>query len=439
MFSNKKILIAGAGAIGSYFGGLMADAGYDVTFLARGKHLEAMQSSGVLYMKSKRNGNRTIEVNSVGETNEKFDIIIICAKMHDSELLCMQLKDSLNDGGFAVSFHNGVEGPVLLSKYFGDDRVIAASLFVALWIEPAGTVNQDSTGECVFGAWTEKGKIYEPVLKEILDKSEVFNTLSTNIKHTVWLKLVWNIAYNPLSALLLSACGPMVKDPSLYELMKNMVLEVVEAAACDGVVITEFEWTDKIKYRDALETYKTSMLQDIEKNRKPEIDGILMPVIEILEKNGKKAPYCESIYRALKFKYGRFYLYTPKLAADVIAEKDGKILLIERKNEPYGWAIPGGFVDYNEKVEDAAVRELFEETGIKADEIELLGVYSDPARDKRGHTASVVYYTKTDQTPVAGDDAKNAEFYSLDALPVLAFDHARVIADYIKKTRSSDK
>jgi len=73
--------------------------------------------------------------------------------------------------------------------------------------------------------------------------------------------------------------------------------------------------------------------------------------------------------------------------------------LIERKNPPYGWAIPGGFVDYGETVEEAAKRELLEETGIKAEEISLLGIYSDPDRDPRFHTISMVYYAFSDEKP----------------------------------------
>jgi 2-dehydropantoate 2-reductase len=121
------------------------------------------------------------------------------------------------------------------------------------------------------------------------------------------------------------------------------------------------------------------------------------------------------------------------VAADVIVRNGGSVLLVERKYEPKGWAIPGGFVEYGEKTEDAAVRELMEETGIKAESVTLLGIYSDPARDKRGHVASAVYYTESDAEPVAGDDAKTAKFFPLDALPAdLAFDHAKILADYIK-------
>jgi len=177
------------------------------------------------------------------------------------------------------------------------------------------------------------------------------------------------------------------------------------------------------------------MLQDIERHRNPEVDGILGPVIRTHEANGQKAPYCDTILRSLEFKYGGSFIYCPRLTVDMVVKKDDCILLIERKNEPHGWALPGGFVDYGEFVEDAAKRELLEETGIEAGEIHLLGVYSDPARDKRGHTASVVYYTTAKRDPIAGDDAKNAKFFTIRGLPDdIVFDHKKIINDYLIKS-----
>jgi 2-dehydropantoate 2-reductase len=412
----------------------MSKAGYDVELMARGRHLAAMQETVVLKMKSWKYGEPVIPVKAVAKAEGKYGLIILCVKSQDTEEVCAQLKDNLADDGCIVSFQNGVENPGVLAKHFGADRTIGASLFVGLWIEPAGTVNHTSTGECVFGAWSEGATRFEQPVKEIFDKSEIVSTVSPDIKHTLWSKLVWNVAYNPLSALLESTCGRMMKNPLIFELIEKMVKETVAAAKLEGVNITEKEWREKIKYSDQLNNYKTSMLQDIERLKNPEIDGILGPVIRTLEKHGLSAPYCETVFRSVQFKYGGHYLYTPKLTADVIVRNGGSILLIERMNEPFGWAIPGGFVDYGEKVEDAAVRELFEETGIMADTIELLGIYSDPKRDKRGHTATAVYYTESTQLPKAGDDAKNAVFFPLDKLPdEIAFDHRTIISDYIKK------
>ncbi|HEY2104646.1 MAG TPA: NUDIX hydrolase [Candidatus Binataceae bacterium] len=121
----------------------------------------------------------------------------------------------------------------------------------------------------------------------------------------------------------------------------------------------------------------------------------------------------------------------PPIAADVIIEIDGRIVLIERKNYPYGWAIPGGFVDVGETVEAAAIREMREETSLQVELTDLLGVYSRPDRDPRGHTISVVYVGRAQGAPRAGDDARAAALFSLDALPApLAFDHAQILADY---------
>ena len=126
---------------------------------------------------------------------------------------------------------------------------------------------------------------------------------------------------------------------------------------------------------------------------------------------------------------------TPAIAADIIIElsdyPNKPIVLIERAFPPYGWAIPGGFVDVGEKVETAAVREAREEVSLDVTLIALLGIYSDPARDSRGHTVTACYIASAKGRPVAADDAKNCQIFDIEALPeLLAFDHAKVLADY---------
>jgi len=129
---------------------------------------------------------------------------------------------------------------------------------------------------------------------------------------------------------------------------------------------------------------------------------------------------------------------TPYLTTDGIIEVyKGEtfkgIVLIERKNEPRGLALPGGFVDVGERVEDALVREMKEETHLDVTISRLLGVYSDPARDPRFHTASVVYVAKAEGEPRGGDDAKEAKLYPLDAMPLekLVFDHSDIVKAYL--------
>ena len=120
----------------------------------------------------------------------------------------------------------------------------------------------------------------------------------------------------------------------------------------------------------------------------------------------------------------------PTPTVDIIIFKNQKVLLIKRKNPPFGWALPGGFVDEGETVEHAAIREAKEETGLDVTLESLLYVYSDPSRDTRQHTLSVVFTASSTGTPLAADDATDLGYFSLDELPELAFDHALIIADF---------
>ena len=121
----------------------------------------------------------------------------------------------------------------------------------------------------------------------------------------------------------------------------------------------------------------------------------------------------------------------PTPTVDIIIEVGSKIVLIERKNPPFGWALPGGFVDYGESYETAALREALEETGLRVTDLKQFHTYSDPDRDPRQHTASTVYIGKAEGIPRAGDDAKDAALFSENSLPTLVLDHERIVADYL--------
>ena len=135
---------------------------------------------------------------------------------------------------------------------------------------------------------------------------------------------------------------------------------------------------------------------------------------------------------------------TPRLTVDIIIElrdqPDRPIVLIERKYPPYGWALPGGFVDIGERLEVAAVREAKEETCLEVTLTDLLGCYSDPGRDPRGHTVSAVYVATASGTPAPADDASNTAVFTCDRLPAdLAFDHADILADYCSFRRTGQR
>lgn len=125
---------------------------------------------------------------------------------------------------------------------------------------------------------------------------------------------------------------------------------------------------------------------------------------------------------------------TPKLTTDALIVINGKIVLVKRKYPPLGWALPGGFVEVGERVENACIREAEEETGLKITDLQLLGVYSDPKRDPRFHTVSVVFVAFANGEPQGADDAEVAEAFPIGTLPNdIVFDHNFIIQDYIQK------
>lgn len=123
----------------------------------------------------------------------------------------------------------------------------------------------------------------------------------------------------------------------------------------------------------------------------------------------------------------------PIPTADIIIRVGDGVVLIKRKNPPHGWALPGGFIDYGESAEDAAIREVREETSLEVSKLRLFGVYSAPDRDPRHHTLTVVFSAEANGTPQADDDAADIGIFGREDLPApIAFDHAKILQDYFE-------
>jgi ADP-ribose pyrophosphatase YjhB (NUDIX family) len=131
---------------------------------------------------------------------------------------------------------------------------------------------------------------------------------------------------------------------------------------------------------------------------------------------------------------------TPLLTVDIIIRYQGGVVLIERKNPPPGWALPGGFVDVGEPLGEAAIREAKEETSLEVSLIEQFHAYSEPGRDPRFHTVTVVFIAEGSGELKGRDDARKAHVFTEGALPMkIAFDHGRIIADYFEYLKSGKK
>ncbi len=130
----------------------------------------------------------------------------------------------------------------------------------------------------------------------------------------------------------------------------------------------------------------------------------------------------------------------PFVTVDIIIEIREGIVLVERKNPPYGWALPGGFIDYGESLEESAVREAKEETSLAIKLEEQFHTYSDPDRDPRHHTITTVFIAKATGIPMAADDAQKAKIFTEDNLPdPIVFDHKKIISDYFRYKKGEPK
>jgi len=127
----------------------------------------------------------------------------------------------------------------------------------------------------------------------------------------------------------------------------------------------------------------------------------------------------------------------PRITVDVIITERGnprRVVMVRRRNPPHGWALPGGFLDYGESVETGAMREALEETGLSVTLTRQFHVYSEPSRDPRGHTVTFVLVGEAQGEPVGGDDAAEASFFDVGALPDnIAFDHAKILKDFLDR------
>lgn len=433
---NRRIAILGAGAVGSYIGSKLIEHRFtDVEFVARSGY-SVLKEKGLAVKNYTNKSPYNLKVNAFKELSGLYDAVLICVKSKDTVTAAKQASNHLKDDGFVVSIQNGIENPDIISAFIPADKIITNVIYMTAVMQEKGVLEYMAEGRLIFGHINGQCSKYTEIYMQILQQAELNAKYTDNIKQYQWQKLMLNIVLNPLSALFRKTFFKMSSFDDAMSLTKSLFKEAQNAAKLCGVDIADEEY-DKItaKCKENI-SFKSSMYQDIEANRNPEIDAILGVVVRVHEKYGQSAPYCDCLLKIMNVKYGGWFQTSPTLAADVLVINDDKFLLIDRKNEPLGWAIPGGFVDLYETMEQAALRELHEETGIEANinDLHLLGIYSDPKRDTRGHTVSAVYIFFSDKEAYAADDAKDAKYFHIDNLPEnTAFDHREILQDAKEK------
>jgi 2-dehydropantoate 2-reductase len=310
-----KFLIAGAGAIGAYVGARMAQAGLDVTLYARGPHLRAMQEHGVRVKSIDGDFDARPKVAGKLEEVGPVDVVILGVKAHGLSQLAPQLGPVLGADTIVVSTQNGVpwwffegfggawDGTRLervdpggaVSNVIESRRVVGSLVYFATEIVEPGVVrhmegNRISLGE-PDGTRSDRCRR----IAEALSGAGLRCPVTTRIRHEIWVKILGNVAFNPISALTGATLAQMVRDPGVCELVRNIMSEAEAVAARLGLELP-ITIEQRIAGAEKVGQHKTSMLQDLEAGRPLELEAVVGAVVELGERMNLPMTHTRAVY-----------------------------------------------------------------------------------------------------------------------------------------------
>jgi 2-dehydropantoate 2-reductase len=314
-----KFLIAGAGAIGAYIGASMARAGEDVTLFARGPHLRAMQEHGVRVTGSE--GDFTARPRIIGDLTESgpVDVIFLGVKAHGLTALAPHVAPLIGSETTVVSTQNGVpwwyfqtgSGELagthlehvdpggVIANSIPARSVVGSIVYFATEIAEPGIIrhiegNRISLGE-PDGSRSERCR----QIADALIKAGLRCPVSARLRHEIWVKLLGNVAFNPISALTRATLAQMARDPEVSVLVRNIMTEVEAVATKLGMELP-VSIDQRIAGAEKVGEHKTSMLQDLEMGRPLELEAVVGAVIEIGERLNIEMAHTKSVYACTK-------------------------------------------------------------------------------------------------------------------------------------------
>lgn len=307
-----RLAIIGAGGIGGYYAARLLQAGNQVSLVARGPHLSALQASGLTVEHSSINFSEAVDASDLKTFIEKttpdsVDLIVIAVKSTATVEIAHALSNWEGSEQIPVlSLQNGVDNEAMLAHKLGANRIVGGlSKRIGGHVVAPGRIEASGPAETIIGPWPNSDSEY-PLTEACETISACFNAaelpteISADIRHELWKKLVANNGANPLSALTRLDTHTMVQDPALGPIVNAMMRETGAAAAADGVILTPAEIDEMFEFFLTLGPIKTSMLIDVEHGRLPEIDAIPGAVIERAARLGIAVPYTQTVYALLK-------------------------------------------------------------------------------------------------------------------------------------------
>jgi 2-dehydropantoate 2-reductase len=297
-----RIAVMGAGGVGGYFGGRLAQAGHDVTFIARGRHLEAMRQKG-LALKSPL-GDAVLKVKAVGAAAEASpaDIVLFAVKLWDTEASAEQLRPVVEKGGHVIPFQNGVESVARIGAVLGKERVMGGAAYIAARIAEPGTIVQTgSVARLRFGpALPSQRKAAEAFHAACAD-AKIDCELAEDIERVLWEKFVLLVGVSASTTVTRKTIGLVRSDPDLRWLLESVMRETWVVGRRRGVGLADDLVTKTLAQAETFAPeMRASMAADLEAGGRLEAPWLSGAVARMSAEAGLEAPVNRAVYAALK-------------------------------------------------------------------------------------------------------------------------------------------
>lgn len=308
-FDGLRVLVVGAGGIGGFFGAVLARAGVDVTFVARGVHLEAIRRNG-FRVQSETYGNWSSRAPALAAsdvaTYGKADLVWIAVKAMDTVAACDAVAPAVGNETLLMSLQNGVESEPLMISRFSADRVLGAMTVLAgAHLTEPGAIAHTGESRLVFGEYPRGLSPRTEVLAAFLVGKGVRAILSEKIEAELWKKLMLNNAANGLSGLTHLDTHDLTHFPETRDLFLRMMREVYEVGARLGVDLSPGDPEEMLALLSGFAPFRTSMLHDIERGRPFEVEAIVGVIVREARRLGIPAPVNDLVHALLQARYRR--------------------------------------------------------------------------------------------------------------------------------------
>lgn len=300
---QKSFLVIGTGAVGGYYGGMLAKSGYDVTFVARGKNLEVLKEKGLtIIIENKRERFKVKAIEDVSEisSDKHFDYVLICTKSMDTRSVVEKFKSKISSDTTVLSFQNGIENEEVISEIVGKEKVVGSIVYVASQLIEPGIVWMTGNHKITIGELDRSKSKRVLEIQAIFQDAGVECLVHDDILAEMWNKLVWNAAFNSMSVVTGKTLDEMLKDSSILEKVKLIMNEVKNTAIACRVNIRPDTVEFNIARSYGYIGFKTSTLQDFERGKPIEVDAILGVVIKKAKEHNVSVPVCEEVYGRIK-------------------------------------------------------------------------------------------------------------------------------------------